>query len=141
MSIIKEVGTYIYTGLSLTPGESFFLHNLPLDKNEGVVLQELSPVEGFYSFATTRMSVFIFYPEWATVQNYIDIINDLLQYKYGTVDGEWAIKGEISTDNYGLDEHGRYVTSVSFTVIYTREHALNEAQIALIKEETKTILA
>jgi hypothetical protein len=140
MDILTKVATYIYTGLELTPGTDFFLHNLPDGVNAGVVLQSISPVEGYYGFVNDRMSVFLFYPSWATVKTNIDILYDILHHAYGTLDGTWSLRDDIVTDNYGIDDLGRYISAVSFTVIYAKEQTLTDVEIAQIKATTKTLL-
>jgi hypothetical protein len=140
MSILTDIATYIYTGLDLTPGTDFFLHNLPDGVDEGVVLQSISPLDGFYGLSLTRLSVFLFYPSWATMQNNIDILTDILHYSYGTLDGTWALRGDISTDNYGIDDLGRYISAVSFTAVFTKAQTLTDDEIAQIKATTKTLL-
>jgi hypothetical protein len=119
MSLLTEVGTYIYTGLGLTPGTDFFLHNLPESAQEGVVLQELSITENFIGFNLSRISIFLFYPSWATQENYLALTTELLYKKYGTTDGGWCIQGDIQTTNFGLDTNNRYVTAVNASIRHT----------------------
>jgi hypothetical protein len=86
------------------------------------------------------MSVFLFYPSWATVKTNIDILYDILHHAYGTLDGTWSLRDDIVTDNYGIDDLGRYISAVSFTVIYAKEQTLTDVEIAQIKATTKTLL-
>jgi len=140
MDILTEVATYVYTGLDLTPGTDFFLHNLPQGVSEGVVLQSISLSEGFYGLSLTRMSVFFLYPSWATIKTNIDILTDILHYAYGTLDGTWSLTGDISTENYGIDDLDRYISAVSFTVAYGKTQTLTASEIAQIKATTQTLL-
>jgi hypothetical protein len=140
MDILTEVATYVYTGLDLTPGTDFFLHNLPQGVSDGVVLQSISLSEGFYGLSSSRISVFFLYPSWATIKTNIDILTDILHYSYGILDGTWSLTGDISTENYGIDDLDRYISAVSFTVTYGKTHTLTAAEIAQIKATTQTLL-
>lgn len=119
--MIKTIATYIAdntnedSDVNFVTGENLWLHNLPEGDYEGAVVKLVRHVVSFGDFPTYFISIPVAYKDWSTQQDALDIIQDLV-LKWGRVNVDWGISGELEITSFGIDEYGRYVSAILITV-------------------------
>lgn len=117
--VIADIATFISTELELVLGEDIWLHNIPSGEKEGIAVKMIRRMADFGQFKVTRVAVYVLYRHWSVQDSTFNSIHDLMDNKRGAVNVDWSVSDEIQTNNYGIDEHSRFVTSVAFNVQHT----------------------
>lgn len=118
MSIEEDIATFIANNTSLSLGSDIYLHNLPEDDGQGLAVKPIRHVQNFGAGQTTRFGIFFLYKNWVSEKSKIDTIVNLFEDKRGKISSSWAIKGEIETQYFGMDEYDRYISTILINITH-----------------------
>jgi hypothetical protein len=113
---LEELAEIIADNTDLVLGESIWLHNVPESAQEGVAVKLIRRLTDFGKIKAHRVAVFVLFRKWDTQKARIAEIEDLMDNLRGKISADWGVSGEIQVNDYGLDDHLRYVSSVVFNI-------------------------
>lgn len=114
--IVETIAQYIADNTDYSLGEDIWLHNLPSDVEEGIAIKFIRSMYSFDKAKVTRISIFPLYKTWSKHKDATSAIQSLLSDHYGLVNVDWAVSGEIEVSFFGLDDHNRYVGSITLNI-------------------------
>lgn len=115
----ETIAEYIAAQTAFATGTDIFLATLPTETREGIVIRLIRDVVAWGRLTFGFVTILLFYQDYPTARANQDTISALMDNYRGSLDGSWAVAGEVEAENLGLDSLNRYVTSVNFLASYT----------------------
>jgi hypothetical protein len=113
---IEEVATIIAEETDLSLGVEIWLHNVPESPQEGIAVKLIRRLTDFGKVRVHRIGVFVLFRTWDTQKLRLSEIENIFDNLRGKTTASWSVSGEIIVNDYGLDDHLRYVSSVMFNI-------------------------
>lgn len=113
---ISDVAIKIANETDLVLGESIWLHNIPEEAQEGVGVKLVRKIRDFGKVRVHRIAIFLVFRNWSTQNSRVDEITDLMDNFRGLTSSDWCVSGDIQVQDYGIDEHKRYVSAIMFNI-------------------------